>query len=1211
VNHETAQFICEKEGIEPVKLACTKCVNSYTGDLGSRCDYTIYPRIEIDGYADRSAFYITKLHRSMIIGKAWMKRHGMSLHLGDDSISFNKEVAQCDCTAPKTNRTTVKDPPSPSPIIEVEKAPIIQPTQILQRPLQDKKTKPALKSQALKSTGSISMIGAAPFRTLARQEGAQVFSVQMEEVLKGYQEEEVADEAEVKRLLPKEYHDLVDVFSKSAANQLPEHRSSDHRIELEKDADTTQLGKAPLYRMSAEELQECKAYIDENLSKGFITASSAPFSAPVLFVRKAGGGLRFCVDYRRLNALTKKDKYPLPLINETLAQLTGARFLTKIDIRHAFNRIRMRTDDEDLTTFGTRFGAYKYRVMPFGLCNGPATFQHYMNDVLWEGLNDYCTVYVDDILVYSSSTAEHVRHVRSVLEKLRAAGLQADIKKCEFSVKETRFLGLIVGVDGIKVDPEKVKAIVEWDTPRTLTDVRAFLGFSGFYRCFVRDYSKIIRPMILLTKKGTVFDWDLACQEAFDQIKSLMVEAPILQHFDPTRTCFVECDASDYVTSGILSQKDSGGILHPVAFFSRKMLPAECNYEIYDKELMAIVRCFKEWRPDLEGTDLPIQVLTDHKSLEYFMTTKRLTRRQVRWAEFLADFNFQITYRPGKENGKADALTRRSQDLPEDAEDDRQKAMSRIVLPEGKVHPDITKGSTVAEITVTEDALRKAQEEDMFCQEILGLLRANERFSAKISLSYCDKHEGLLRYQRRFWIPEGIRTDVVRDIHTQPMVGHPGIAKTLAIIKKRFYWPRMDKTVAQYITNYHECRRAKPFQDTYNGVLIPLPIPQQPWQDISMDFVTELPEDQGFNSILVVTCRMSKERHLIPCKAGQGGISAESTAELFIQNVVRLHGLPDTAVSDRGTQFVARFWRRLCEILAITVKLSTAFHPESDGQTEVENKEMERYLRTYVSYQQDDWVKWLALAEFAANNAPSATTLVSPFFATRGYDPRLSFDFTSDPKARHPKDKFELQRAIDTAKKLHGLWEWLQEQIGLAQTRMEHFANQSRKPAPAYRVGDRVYLSARNIRTQRPSRKLDAKNLGPFKILEKVGPTSYRLKLDDSMKIHPVFHSNLLRLDPENPLPGQVHKPADPVEIEGQLEYEVDKILDSRIYYGRLQYRASWVGYPPDSMWYEAENFENSADAVREFHAAYPRKPGRRSSFVRRFAGAQAGEGGG
>ena len=747
--------------------------------------------------------------------------------------------------------------------------------------------------------------------------------------------------------------------------------------------------------------------------------------------------------------------------------------------------------------------------------------------------------------------------------------------------------------------------------PTNLRDVRAFLGFSGFYRRFVQGYSKIVRPLVLLTKKATVFDWSAACQEAFDRIKHLMTQAPILQHFDPTKTCFVECDSSDYVTSGVLSQKDSEGVLHPVAFFSRKMQPAECNYEIYDKELMAIVRCFEEWRPDLEGTDLPIQVLTDHKSLEYFMTTKRLTRRQVRWAEFLADFNFQITYRPGKENGKADALTRRSQDLPADVEDDRQKAMSRIVLPSEKVHPDIAEELYVAEITVTEDALRKAQDEDAFCQEILGLLRTNERVSAKISLSHCDEHEGLLRYQQRFWIPEAIRTDIVRDVHTQPMVGHPGIATTLAIMKKRFYWPRMDKTIAQYITNCHECRRAKPFQDTYNGVLIPLPIPQQPWQDISMDFVTELPADQGFNTILVITCRLSKERHLIYCKAGKGGISAESTAELFIQNVVRLHGLPDTVVSDRGTQFVARFWRRLCEILSITVKLSTAFHPETDGQTEVENREMERYLRTYVAYQQDNWVKWLALAEFAANNAPSATTLVSPFFATRGYDPRLSFDFTSDPKARHPKDKVELRRAVDTAKKLHGLWEWLQEQIGLAQTRMEHYANQSRKPAPAYQVGDKVFLSARNIRTQRPSKKLDSKNLGPFEVLERVGPTSYRLKLDNSMRIHPVFHSNLLRLDPENPLPGQVQEPADPIEIDGELEYEVERILDSRLHYGRLQYRVSWVGYPPDSEWYEAENFGNSADAIREFHAAYPRKPGRRTSFVRRFAGAQPGEGGG
>jgi hypothetical protein len=236
---------------------------------------------------------------------------------------------------------------------------------------------------------------------------------------------------------------------------------------------------------------------------------------------------------------------------------------------------------------------------------------------------------MDDILIYSKNRKEHIQHVRAVIQKLRDAGLQADISKCEFFVTETKFLGLIITTDGIKIDPEKVKTIVEWAVPHNPTDVRAFNGFCNFYRRFIRKYSRIIRPLIELTKKDAIFEWTQKCQEAFDLLKKRIVEAPILCHFDSAREAYIECDASDYVTAGVLSQKDDNGVLHPVAFFSKKMTPAECNYEIYDKELLAIIRCFEEWRPDLEGTDFPIQVLTDHKNLEYFMTTKRLTRRQA------------------------------------------------------------------------------------------------------------------------------------------------------------------------------------------------------------------------------------------------------------------------------------------------------------------------------------------------------------------------------------------------------------------------------------------------------------------------------------------------------------------------------------------------------------------------------------------------------
>ena len=529
MNHETAQLICEKEGISPVRLPRAKEITGHTGEPAPGSDYAIYPTIEIQGHYDQCALYITTLHRPIIIGKAWMKKHGMVVHLADDSLAF--EPTDCGCTNPRP--TTSKRLPEsnlPEPV-KLNRGP--QPRSILKKPSQSEAsvdlTRPPGEIHPRKATvpASVCMIGAAPFRTLTRQKGAQVFSVSMQEILEQKAKDD-APEVETAQTLPPEFQDLAEAFSKKAADTLPEHRGSDHHIHLEEGASTAQLGRAPLYRMSSEELELCKKYIDDNLSKGFITASMAPYQSPVLFVRKPGGGLRFCVDYRRLNALTKKDRYPLPLIDETLAQITGAEILTKIDIRHAFNRIRVAEEDEDLTTFGTRFGAYKYRVMPFGLCNGPATFQHYMNDVLWEGLNKYCSVYMDDIIIYSKNRKDHVSHVRKILQKLIDAGLQADISKCEFFVKETKFLGLIVGIDGVRIDPEKIRTIVEWEVPKNVTDVRSFLGFCNFYRRFIRRFSKIVKPLTFLTRKDNLFEWSEKCQLAFDEVKKLVTSAPIL-----------------------------------------------------------------------------------------------------------------------------------------------------------------------------------------------------------------------------------------------------------------------------------------------------------------------------------------------------------------------------------------------------------------------------------------------------------------------------------------------------------------------------------------------------------------------------------------------------------------------------------------------------------------------------------------------------------
>ena len=528
-----------------------------------------------------------------------------------------------------------------------------------------KKTCEAPVADCKLATIDIGMISAAGFDLNCQDPGAVLFSITLEEIDHEIQDRqamnqhaETTNQDLVASKLPAKYQDLADVFSKSDSDELPPHRTIDHKIVLDQE---NSLGFTPLYHMSLAELQTVKQYLLDNLNKGFIAPSQAPYASPVLFVKKSDGSLRFCIDYRKLNAITRKDRYPLPLIDETLARISRAKVFTKLDIRQAFHRIRIDPSSEDLTTFRTRYGSYKCKVLPFGLTNGPATFQHYMNETLMEYLDDFCTAYLDDILIYSDNPLEHEEHVRKVLLRLRKAGLQADIKKCEFNVTHTKYLGFVISTDGIEVDPEKVEVIRNWKHPTTVKGVQSFLGFCNFYRRFIRNYGKIAAPLTQLTRKDYIFDFNLDCVRAFKELQKTLMNAPLLTHFDVDRHCLLETDASDTVIAAVFSQRGLDGEWHPVAYFSKSMAPAEMNYPIHDKEMLAIVRAFEHWRSELEGTDHLVEVLTDHKALEYFMSTKALSARQARWAEVLSQYNFKILYRPGSTN-TADPLTRMDTD---------------------------------------------------------------------------------------------------------------------------------------------------------------------------------------------------------------------------------------------------------------------------------------------------------------------------------------------------------------------------------------------------------------------------------------------------------------------------------------------------------------------------------------------------------------------
>ncbi|KAH0603597.1 uncharacterized protein H6S33_007256, partial [Morchella sextelata] len=918
--------------------------------------------------------------------------------------------------------------------------------------------------------------------------------------------------------VPTRYKRFYKMMDEEFANEMPPRRPYDHKIPL-KEGKEPPFG--PLYGMSREELIVLKQYIQDNLQKGFIQASSSPAGAPVLFVKKADGTLHLCVDYRGLNELTVKNRYPLPLIRETLDHLSKAKWYIKLDLRQGYNQIRMAEGEEWKTAFRTRYGYFEYTVMPFGLTNEPATFQHFLNDCVRDYLDMFCTAYLDDILIYSDTFEKHQIHVEKVLEALQRNGVLLKPEKCEFHTQSTTYLGLIIEPNGTKMDPRKVETVKNWTVPKTVKDVQAFLG-----------PNRLQRP------------------------ERSLHHGSHSTHFDPEKEITMETDASDYVSAGVLSQYDDNGTLRPVAYFSKKHSPAECNYEIYDKELLAIIRSFEEWRPELEGAADPIAVISDHKNLEYFMSTKQLNRRQAWWAEYLSRFNFVIKYRPGKQGGKPDALTRRSGDLPGEG-DERQSHQSQVVLKKENLDAKL---SLLAASFSNEPAEKNASLHVLFDEGYSA-----DPFPQKI----LD-----MRNKGSIYVPDydPLKLRILQLYHDAASAGHPGREKTFELVSRDYYWPLMRNYIARYVRNCHTCQRSKPNTDGKLGVLRPLPIPEQPWQEVSMDFVTGLPESEGYDAIMVVVDRLTKMRHLLPCNTT---VNSEDVTQLYLRNIWKLHGLPTHVTSGRGTQFTDKFWKALCKHLDIEARMSTAFHPQTDGQTERLNAVMEQYLRGYVSYQQDDWVKWLPMAEFSANNQVSASTKATPFFANYGFHPR--FTVTIKSLDRTPPSL----NAKDFASKMKELHEYLRSIIRTTQDQQEQAVKTKRTPTPRYDIGDVVFVSAKNIRTTRNSRKLDWKKLGLFPVKEIISPYAYRVDLPRSMKMHPVFHVSLLDSAANDRVPGQIQPPPPPVIVEQEEEYAVEEILDSR---------ETRNGYT-DPTWEPAAYHDNTA-AVNIFHTHYPDKPG-------------------
>ena len=605
--------------------------------------------------------------------------------------------------------------------------------------------------------------------------------------------------------------------------------------------------------------------------------------------------------------------------------------------------------------------------------------------------------------------------------------------------------------------------------------------------------------------------------------------------------------------------------------------------------MFAIVAAFKEWRAYLEGAQYQITVLTDHKNLEYFTTTKTLNRRQARWSETLGNYDFVIKYIPGKKNGKPDALSRRPDyHLKGEGTDSRPQTLL-------KPHQLILAATNTQVDTDINKEIKNTYTDDPITKEILPYLKDNKLTRTpelqKILKDYNYKNDFVL-FKNLIYVPNknDLKLKILKLHHDTPSVGHYGNTKTIELLTRNYTWPKLREFVRDYIISCDLCNRCKPSRHKQYGLLKSLPVPDTPWKSISMDFIVSLPESNNYTAILVIVDRLTKMSHFIPTT---NNVDAPQTAQLFFDYIYRYHGLPSDIISDRGSIFTSTFWSELMKLLNVKLNLSTPYHPQTDGQTERVNQSLELYLRLYCDYFQNDWSKLLTLAEFSYNNISHSSTKFSPFFANYGQHPKTL------PIIENPGNSISpyAGKYIKNIEKIHKA---LVTNISHTNELYAKHYNNKRKEPPEFTVKSKVWIDTRNIRTTRPSKKLDYKKIGPFEIIEKISSHAYKLKLPKDVKIHPVFHVSRLEPYIRTQIPNRTQPPPMPIIIDGEIEYEVNRILDSRINKKRLEYLVDWKGYDASHRsWEPQSNLKKASSLIHAFHKLYPDKPrplGTRSS---------------
>lgn len=840
-----------------------------------------------------------------------------------------------------------------------------------------------------------------------------------------------------------------------------------HEIPLQEN--TPPINVKP-YRLPEAQKAEINKQINEMLANGTVRESTSPYNAPLLVIPKKmdNSGIqkfRIAVDFRKLNDASIGQHFPLPNITDIIDRLGNSKYFSTLDLASGFHQIELKEEDKPKTAFSTDSHHFEFSRMPFGLKNAPSTFSLLMSTVLSGLIGKICFVYLDDIVIFSSTVSEHIERLKQVFDRLKQHNLLLQPDKCNFLQEEIQYLGHVINREGVKPDPAKVECVQKFPQPKNAKDIKSFLGLAGYYRRFIPQFAKIAKPLNSLLKKDEIFEWKTPQNEAFTKIKEIITSEPILQFPDFSKEFILTTDASMIALGAVLSQGEIGKD-KPIAFASRTLNKSEKNYSTTDREILACVWATAHFRPYLYGRKFTI--LTDHRPLKWLFNVKDPGSRLIRWRLKLEEYEYNIEYKPGSQNVVADALSRVE-----------IKTTNQLARQDENPSNEIESKTEIEEQPIASSNTSESQPSD---EDV-----------------YIDKHGN-----RRQWIKDpNTQRQLLKELHDNPTGGHQGQRRTLDILKLKYYWKNMKQDVNRYIETCTSCneRKTNP-KDKLKAPMVVTNTPSKVFDTLHVDIVGPLTVTDNKNKyLLTFQDSFSKYPEAIPIPDQ----TAETIAKYFVKEIICKHGTPRTLISDQGSNFMSDLFKECCKLLKIEKLRTTAFHPQSNGQVERFHRNLIDYLSHYVNKEQSDWDEWVPFALLAYRATPQSTTGFSPFFMVHGREPELPSEIIFDSTPTQI-DLSENDYVLEITTRLKEAFKVARQRIikSKEQSKTRYDQNSVDK---TFQPEDLVLLLDETVKRGR-SRKLKKPWIGPYKVMKKLDHENYAIKKGRKSYI---VHANRLK----------------------------------------------------------------------------------------------------